>query len=242
MKPYCWELFDAVAAGVKRDSQRAPYMLLYGRPGTGKTTAAVNFAGDRPVYSVTLTGDTVVQELVGHWVPRGQRFDWHDGPVVRAWREGALLVINEIDKAADAVLSVLLAVLDDHEVARLTLPTGETVRPAPRFYAIATSNSPPEALPEALMDRLPVRLEIDQPHPEALERLSGDDGNALRNAVAEAYRSGDPPFTYRQAAAFGTLRLLGVSDGDAAAAVFGNHACDFLNALRMGVRRVEEDE
>jgi hypothetical protein len=91
---------------------------------------------------------------------------------VRALREGALLVINEITHASDDVFSFLLPLLEYPETARVTLPSNETVRPAPGFHCIATDNTSPDELPPALRDRFDAVLELREPHPEALAQLS----------------------------------------------------------------------
>ena len=77
----------------------------------------------------------------------------------------------------------LFPILESRETARLTLPTGETVEPAPGFSVVCTSNEPPEALPEALRDRFDCTILIDAPHPEALKRLSPE----LRQAALQTF-------------------------------------------------------
>jgi MoxR-like ATPase len=147
--------------------------LLHGRPGTGKTHAALRFGRvQRGVYAVTLTADTPAAEVRGHFIMKGGDGLWHDGPFVRAMRAGARLVMNEISNAGDDVFQLLLLVLESPETAVLTLPSGETLRPTPGFHVVATDNSPPERLPEALRDRFQVVIEITRPHPDALAGLS----------------------------------------------------------------------
>ena len=165
----CWELVNTILPRVSRG-------LLYGPPGTGKTTAAVKLGvqAQQTVYNVTVTEETPASELRGHFIPRGHEFIWHDGPVMRAWREGARLVINEINHASGDVMTLLLAILDDHEIARLTLPTGETVIPSPAFTCVATMNGDPNELPEALLDRFPVTILVDKVNPLALCSLPTD--------------------------------------------------------------------
>jgi hypothetical protein len=167
--------------------------------------------------------------LRGHYVPRGGEFIWQDGPAIRAWREGKRLVLNEVDKASGDALTFLLAALDDPEVARLTLPTGETVRPRPGFAAIGTMNGDPDSLPAPLRDRFAVSIAVTAPHPGALARLQCD---PLANAVAATIGAGpDRQVTLRQAFAF--LRLAQRLDDRslAARAVWGERGADVLNSL-----------
>ncbi|NNL65205.1 MAG: AAA domain-containing protein [Myxococcales bacterium] len=159
-------------------------VYFHGPPGLGKTYAAYNKGNlTSAPYAVTLTEETPSAELRGFWAPRGGELVWQDGPVVRALREGARLVINELACASPDVLAFLYPILESRETARLTLPTGETVEPAPGFAVICTSNEPPEALPEALRDRFDCTILIDAPHPEALRRLSPE----LRQAALQTF-------------------------------------------------------
>lgn len=153
--------------------EKAPRVLLYGPPGTGKTYAAnrLGLKKNQKVYSVTLTEETPASELRGHFVPKGGEFIWTDGPAVSAWREGARLVLNEIDHAGPDCLSLLHAILDDPEFTQLTLPTKETIRPAPGFSVVATMNGEPEDLPFALADRFPIKIKVEEVNPEALNQL-----------------------------------------------------------------------
>ena len=202
------------------------HVLLYGPPGTGKTRAATS----SEAYSLTLTEETPAAELRGHYVPRGGEFIWQDGPAIRAWREGKRLVLNEIDKASGDSLTFLLAALDDPEVARLTLPTGETVRPRPGYHAIATMNGDPDAsLPAPLRDRFAVAIAVTAPHPDALARLQCD---PLANAVAATIGAGpDRQVTLRQAFAFIRLSQRLENRALAARAVWGERGADVLNSL-----------
>jgi len=175
--------WDLVRRAVACESVRHVY--LHGPPGIGKTHFAIE-EGRRggAVYVVTLTQEMPASELRGHWTPRGDEFVWLDGPVVRAMREGALLVLNELLHASDDALSFLFPVLERPETARITLPTSETVMPAPGFRVIVTDNRPPTELPPALRDRFDVQFEIDEPHPDALAALSPPMREAARRAFS----------------------------------------------------------
>ncbi|TFG98432.1 MAG: hypothetical protein E4H11_00470 [Myxococcales bacterium] len=160
-------------------------IYLFGPPGVGKTWCAYHHGRiEKGVYAVTLTPDTPSSELRGNYMPRGGEFVWVDGPVVRAMREGARLVLNEILHAADDVFRFLHPILEQQATARITLPTSETVVPAPGFSVVATDNSPPEALPAALRDRFDAVLEIREPHPDALALLSAPLREVARRSFA----------------------------------------------------------
>lgn len=230
----CWEVAEAIM-GV------SPRVLLRGKPGTGKTYHAVHSAlrDGQKVYTITMTEETPAAELRGHYVPKGDEFVWQDGPAMLAWREGARLVINEIDRSSEDTWSLMYAILDDPDFAELTLPTGEKVRPAEGFQVIATMNGHPEDLPDALQDRLPVDIEITDVNPKALERLPEDLREPARNtALSKTQERG---ISIRMWLEFASLReKLPVKLNDeeagltlAAQAIFGDKANDALMALQV---------
>jgi MoxR-like ATPase len=209
------------------------HTLLYGPPGTGKT----HIAADYDAYVLTLTAETPAAELRGHYIPEGTRFVWHDGPAIRAWREGRRLVLNEIREASGDALTFLYAVLDDPTTAKLTLPTGETVRPRSGFHCIATTNASDIAdlaasLPPALFDRFAIRVYVDQPHPNALARLP----EKLAALVASTIEADDDRrVSLRQALAYTALTSQLQNAKLAAQAVFGSRSIDVFNSLVLAI-------
>jgi hypothetical protein len=163
-----WKIVEQVLG-----SETIDRLYLWGPPGIGKTWSAYHYGRiDRGVYALTCTQETPASELRGHYLPGPDGdFTWHDGPIVQAMREGARLVLNEVGSAGDDVLAFLHPILEHVETARITLPTNETVVPAPGFHAVLTDNSAPDDLPPALRDRFDAVIKIEEPHPDALLRL-----------------------------------------------------------------------
>ncbi len=230
-KATLWELIEAIVGTSRR-------CLLYGPPGTGKTHIATHHKVNpgKGLYVVTVTEETGAAELRGHYIPEGDRFVWKDGPAISAWREGARLVINEINRASSDCLTFLYALLDDPDFAKLTLPTGETVTPAEGFEVIATMNGVPDDLPEALRDRFPVTVEVTEVHPAAVENLPED----LRElALATANLSGPRRISIRSWMEFASLRAALHKEGIptdeaqrmAGKAIFGDRSKEVLRAL-----------
>ena len=188
--PGCWRDFaDALAAGIDR-------IVLYGPSGTGKTYAALREGvTGSGAHRLVCTEDMTAADVTGCWMPTaGGQFEWLDGAALRAWQgdgeRGGRLVIDEADRAAGDVLALLLAVCDTDGSARFDHPaTGAAFTPLPGFSVVMTTNlERPEELPSALRDRFPVAIEIDAPHPDAIELLPEDLRDAA-TATAVAHES-----------------------------------------------------
>jgi len=225
----CWQdLQDVLSAGVQR-------VLLYGPPGTGKTYAALRLQAKGIAERLVCTEDLTSGEITGMWMPTGHgRWEWREGPAIRSWKydgTGGRLVVDEVDRASGDALSTLLAITDSPESARWRNPeTGEWVRPGPDFSVIMTTNLDRiDFLPEALVDRFPVAIRVDQPHPSALTSLSED----LRQpAAAGSVGDRDRRVSLRRFYAFDQLRS-SLGQERAADIVFGATARDVLDALAV---------
>ena len=222
---------------------RTPRILLSGPPGTGKSLTPCLWAQDHDwaFFSVTLTEETPMSELRGHFVLKGNEFVWHDGLIARAWRlshtqpHGIVVVLNEIDHAGADVQSFLHNALDDPAMTHIDLPGDETISPAVgKVIYVATMNGRPDDLPEALRDRFPVALEMPTPNPKALAALPPD----LRTMATNAATAKDADRRISPRAFFEFANLRGpLGDLLAAHAIFGAAAPDLINALTLARSR-----
>ncbi len=230
MTTTCWDLADAAVSA-------APRTMLWGPRGTAKSRYAQDklAASHQQISQCSLNEDIAMQELVGHYVPHGNSFEWHDGPVLRAYRNGHGLVINELGRASGAVMDMFLAVLDDPSVSMLSLPTGENVRPGKKFQVIATSNASPEAMDEALQDRFDAIIAINRPHPGLIDHIEAE-VEGLGALIERSYQDQNRSISPRRALAFISFTQSGMEDDIAAQLAFGKQAKDILVAIKTNAK------
>lgn len=131
------KFYAAICAG------NSDNLWLSGPTGCGKTAMIRWLASTvkASLYEVTGSARLEFPDLVGQWVMSGpDGMTWSDGPLTRAMREGAWLLINEADICEPGMLAGLNTVLDG---GALTIPEhgSEVVRPADGFLVIVTANT-----------------------------------------------------------------------------------------------------
>lgn len=237
-------VWNVIEANLQIDGN---YVGLYGPPGTGKTHAAATYGlngdvnvielncGDKdeeaPVapgihlFSMTMTDGSSEAELRGHFIPTADGGAWIDGPASLAWKLSHVtqtrLIINEIDRASDEVLSLLYAIADDPSSpgTMITLPNEakERITPGAHFTVVATMNGVPEDLPEALQDRF-AWIPVDEVNPAALASLPQ---NLRDHAASSAIAQGDRRVSIRKWLKYANLTAHGMDNEMAAYTAFG---------------------
>jgi MoxR-like ATPase len=220
-----WTLLDTAIKHLR-------VVCVCGKPGIGKTFTAQGGNNPTDAISLNLSEDTVVQELFGHYVPKGNEFVYHDGPVVTAFREGKTLVINELSRASGAVKDALLAILDSKESARITLADGETVHANKNFRAVITSNDSADDLDPALRDRCECVINLIDPHPGLIEALNSA-WAGLGDAVKDSWKDQTRAISTRASFAYAKLRNAGVPQDTAAILAYSERAKDITDTLKL---------
>ena len=210
-------------------------LFIYGPPGTGKSAWAQFRFGRERVERVTLHEQMSPEDLIGSWTLQNGSTVWADGPAVRAMRRGAVLVLDEMTRHSADVACALYAMCDDLRQAALTLPTGETVTPAPGFAVIGTDNGTPADLPEALADRMDLCVHATTPAPGILADLPDDCGALLARLYDERAKTATawlPAPSVRRMQTFAALSGPWGRER-AAGAIFGPNGADLLTTLAM---------
>lgn len=118
-------------------------VLLSGGTGVGKTTHISQLAAriNQPLLRINFNGETRLSDLIGkNQVINGETV-WCDGVLPQAMRHGYWLLLDELDFADPAVLSLLHPVIEDQPMLVLKENKGEVIKPHPNFRLFATANS-----------------------------------------------------------------------------------------------------
>lgn len=101
-------------------ASRLPVMLK-GPTGCGKSRFMTYMAWrlGRPLVTVSCHEDMTASDLVGRFLLEGDSTVWHDGPLTRAVREGAICYLDEIVEARQDTTVVIHSLTDDRRILPL---------------------------------------------------------------------------------------------------------------------------
>src|SRR4028119_1385811 len=167
------ELFEAAHAA------RLPVMLK-GPTGSGKTRFVEYMAWRlaRPLITVACHEDLSATDLVGRFLLEGEGTVWHDGPLTRAVKNGAICYLDEVVEARKDTV-VIIHPLTDHR-RRLPIEKKGTVVDAPDEFMLVVSYNPGyqsilKDLKQSTRQRF-VAMEFDYPNEEAETEIVAKEG------------------------------------------------------------------
>src|SRR5574343_2078561 len=131
---------DEVALFEHAWRQRLP-LLINGPTGCGKTRFVEHMAArlGRPLITVSCHDDLGAADLVGRHLIGPEGTVWHDGPLARAVREGAICYLDEVVEARKDTTVVLHPLADDRRVLPIER-TGELIQAPPEFMLVISYN------------------------------------------------------------------------------------------------------
>ena len=166
-----WGEYDDVAEIIASRSFYPIYIA--GLSGNGKTMMVEQAcaAAKREYIRVQISPETDEDDLIGGFRLLNGETVFAKGPVVKAMERGAILLIDEIDRATNKIMC-LQGVLEGKPI--MIKKTGEVIRPALGFNVIATANTKGKGsddgrfvsatiIDEAFLERFVATIE--QPYP-----------------------------------------------------------------------------
>jgi cobaltochelatase CobS len=135
--------FPQFTADVIQDLNEKKKILLTGHTGCGKSSLFEQIAAraNQNIMRVNLNAQITIGDFVGMWTVRGGDTVWVDGVLPKCMREGNWLVLEEIDFAEPAILSILNTVLENNGKIVLKEKGHEVIRPHESFRILATANT-----------------------------------------------------------------------------------------------------
>lgn len=135
LQPLIADVIDSIYQGEN--------VILSGGTGVGKTTHILQLAAriGQPVLRINFNGETRMSDLVGKVQVINGETRWVDGVLPMAMRHGYWLILDEIDFAEPAVLSLLHPVLEEDSMLVLKENNGEIIHRHPKCRIFATANS-----------------------------------------------------------------------------------------------------
>ena len=148
-------------------------IFITGLSGNGKTMMVEQACAKnkREMYRVNITCRTDEDDLLGGFRLVDGQTIWFDGPVVKAMKTGAILLLDEIDLASDEIMC-LQPILEGKGVFLKKI--NKFVQPTEGFQVFATANTKGQGdehgkfvgtgfLNEAFLERFPVTVEQTYP-------------------------------------------------------------------------------
>jgi len=171
-------------------------VFVTGLSGNGKTLMIEQTCAQlkRELYRVNITIETDEDDLMGGHTLQGGDVLFREGPVIKAMRKGAVLLLDEVDLGSNKLMC-LQSVLEGK--GYLIKKTGEWVSPAEGFTILATANTKGQGsddgkfigtqiMNEAMLERFAITMQQEYP-PVTTERSILKKEMELSGAVDEEF-------------------------------------------------------
>lgn len=181
------ELFEAANAA------RLPVMLK-GPTGCGKTRFVEYMAYrlGRPLITVACHEDLSATDLVGRFLLEGEETVWHDGPLTKAVRAGAICYLDEVVEARKDTVVIIHPLTDDRR--RLPIEKRGTVIEAPPEFMLVVSYNPGyqsilKDLKQSTRQRF-IAMEFDYPEAEQEAEIVAKEGGVELSTAQDLVKIG----------------------------------------------------
>ena len=148
-------------------------VFVTGLSGNGKTLMIEQVCAQlkRELFRVNITIETDEDDLMGGHTLQGGDIMFREGPVIKAMRKGAVLLLDEVDLGSNKLMC-LQSVLEGK--GYLIKKTGEWVTPAKGFTILATANTKGQGsddgkfigtqiMNEAMLERFAITMQQEYP-------------------------------------------------------------------------------
>lgn len=187
-------------------------VYIAGESGNGKTVMVSEVCAEtsRKLIRIQISPDTDEEDLIGHYTLKNGETVFEKGPVVKAMEEGAIILIDELDRGTNKCMC-LQGVCEGKPI--YLKKTGEMVYPAPGFNVIATANtkgggdingkySAASIIDSAFLERFVITIEQEYPNKSVESNIlkslpeNGLDGKSLEwivnwaNDIRKSYNNG----------------------------------------------------
>tara|TARA_Y100000361_G_scaffold129463_1_gene124951 strand:- start:906 stop:2078 length:1173 start_codon:yes stop_codon:yes gene_type:complete len=164
-------------------------VFVTGLSGNGKTLMVEQICAKlkKELFRVNITIETDEDDLIGSNTLVNGNIMFREGPVLKAMRKGAVLLIDEVDLASNKIMC-LQSILEGK--GYLIKKTGEYVEPADGFTIVATANTKGKGsedgrfigtniLNEAFLERFAITLEQEYPPVKTEQKIIKKDFELL---------------------------------------------------------------
>jgi len=187
IKPYYRSTGDEIDRFRAADAAALPVMLK-GPTGCGKTRFVeyMAYCLKRPLITVACHEDLFASDLIGRFLLQRDETVWHDGPLTRAVRMGAICYLDEIVEARKDT-TVVIHPLADHRRTLSIDKRGEVVEAHPDFRLVISYNPGYQSILKDLKQSTRQRfvaMEFNYPSPEHEAEIVAHEG-AVAAALAE---------------------------------------------------------